>query len=53
MIHSFLMIGQSNMAGRGFKGEVEPIKNSRIKVLRIVTEALQKAVDENLKRGLD
>lgn len=34
MIHSFLMIGQSNMAGRGFKGEVEPIKNSRIKVLR-------------------
>lgn len=34
MIHSFLMIGQSNMAGRGFKEEVEPIKNPRIKVLR-------------------
>lgn len=34
MIHSFLLIGQSNMAGRGFKEGVEPIKNSRIKVLR-------------------
>lgn len=34
MIHSFLLIGQSNMAGRGFKDEVEPIKNSHIKVLR-------------------
>lgn len=34
MIHSFLLIGQSNMAGRGFVGEVPPIKNSHIKVLR-------------------
>ncbi len=34
MIHSFLMIGQSNMAGRGFVNEVEPIVNERIKVLR-------------------
>ena len=34
MIHSFLLIGQSNMAGRGFKDEVEPIKNPHIKVLR-------------------
>ena len=34
MIHSFLMIGQSNMAGRGFKEEVEKIRNSRLKVLR-------------------
>ncbi len=34
MIHSFLLIGQSNMAGRGFREEVEPIKNSHIKVLR-------------------
>ena len=34
MIHSFLMIGQSNMAGRGFKEEVARIKNSHIKVLR-------------------
>lgn len=34
MIHSFLLIGQSNMAGRGFKDEVEPIVNPRIKVLR-------------------
>ncbi len=34
MIHSFLLIGQSNMAGRGFVNEVEPIKNDRIKVLR-------------------
>lgn len=34
MIHSFLMIGQSNMAGRGKINEVEPIKNNKIKVLR-------------------
>ncbi len=34
MIHSFLLIGQSNMAGRGFINEVEPIKNPHIKVLR-------------------
>lgn len=32
--HSFLLIGQSNMAGRGFVGDVEPIVNERIKVLR-------------------
>ena len=34
MVHSFLLIGQSNMAGRGFLGEVEPICNERLKVLR-------------------
>lgn len=34
MIHSFLLIGQSNMAGRGFMNEAEPIKNPRLKVLR-------------------
>ncbi len=34
MVHSFLLIGQSNMAGRGFVNEVEPIENDRIKVLR-------------------
>lgn len=34
MIHSFLLIGQSNMAGRGFVNEVEPISNKRLKVLR-------------------
>ena len=34
MIHSFLLIGQSNMAGRGFIDEVEPIKNPELKVLR-------------------
>ena len=34
MIHSFLLIGQSNMAGRGFKDEVEKIRNPHIKVLR-------------------
>ncbi len=33
MIHSFLLIGQSNMAGRGFFDEVEPIETPRIKVL--------------------
>ncbi len=34
MIHSFLLIGQSNAAGRGFPSEVEPIVNDKIKVLR-------------------
>ena len=34
MMHSFLLIGQSNMAGRGFANEVEPIVNDKIKVLR-------------------
>lgn len=34
MIHSFLLIGQSNMAGRGFINEVTPIENEHIKVLR-------------------
>lgn len=34
MIHSFLLIGQSNMAGRGRKEEVEPIPNKDIYVLR-------------------
>ncbi len=33
-IHSFLLIGQSNMAGRGDPREVEPIKNDRLYVLR-------------------
>ena len=36
MIHSILVIGQSNAGGRGFVSEVEPIENSdeSIKVLR-------------------
>lgn len=34
MIHSFLMVGQSNMAGRGFLKEVPMICNENIKVLR-------------------
>lgn len=34
MIHSFLMIGQSNMAGRGFIKEVPQIFDTRIKMLR-------------------
>lgn len=34
MIHSFLLIGQSNMAGRGFMDEAAEIDTSRIKVLR-------------------
>ena len=34
-IHSFLMIGQSNMAGRGNFGEVPPIQNDRCFMLRI------------------
>ena len=34
MIHSFLLIGQSNMAGRGCVDEVEPIVNDNILVLR-------------------
>ena len=34
MMHSILLIGQSNMAGRGFKDEVEPISNDKIFVNR-------------------
>lgn len=34
MTHSFLMLGQSNMAGRGFLHEVPPIYNERIQMLR-------------------
>ena len=34
MIKSFLMIGQSNMAGRGFIDDVPPIYNERIQMLR-------------------
>ena len=34
-ICSFLMIGQSNMAGRGDFGEVEPIKNKKCFMLRM------------------
>lgn len=34
MIKSFLMLGQSNMAGRGFLHEVGPIYNEKIKMLR-------------------
>ena len=33
-VHSFLLIGQSNMAGRGYIHEVEPIVNKRIRVLK-------------------
>ena len=34
MIHSFLLIGQSNMAGRGFLSEAPAIENKNLKVLR-------------------
>lgn len=34
MIHSFLLIGQSNMAGRGFLNEAVEIDSSRIKLLK-------------------
>ena len=34
MIHSFLLIGQSNMAGRGIIGEVPPINNKGIFLLK-------------------
>lgn len=34
MLHSILIIGQSNMAGRGFKEEVDPIVNERISIMR-------------------
>lgn len=33
-MHSILIIGQSNMAGRGFPSEVEPIANKNLFVLR-------------------
>jgi hypothetical protein len=34
MVHSFLMIGQSNMAGRGRMEDVPPIKNEKLFMLR-------------------
>ncbi|MDR0449937.1 MAG: sialate O-acetylesterase [Treponema sp.] len=34
MVHSFLMIGQSNMAGRGSIGEAPPIENENLFMLR-------------------
>ena len=34
MMYSFLLVGQSNMAGRGFPSEVEKIPNKDIYVLR-------------------
>ena len=34
IIHSILLIGQSNMAGRGVIGDVPPIENAHLKVLR-------------------
>ena len=34
MMHAFLMIGQSNMAGRGTVSEVAPIRNPHLSVLR-------------------
>ncbi|MET4083175.1 hypothetical protein ABIB40_003144 [Pedobacter sp. UYP30] len=34
MIHSFLMVGQSNMAGRGFLNEIPAICDEHIKMLR-------------------
>ena len=34
MIHSFLLVGQSNMAGRGRASETQPIKNPNVLVLR-------------------
>ena len=35
MMHSFLLIGQSNMAGRGFRAEVPPFQNPRVFVQRM------------------
>ncbi len=37
MIHSILIIGQSNMAGRGLPGDVEPVNNAdeKLKVMRM------------------
>lgn len=34
MVHSILLLGQSNMGGRGFAKDVDPIDNSRLYVLR-------------------
>lgn len=34
MLHSFLLIGQSNMAGRGFMNEAIEIDSDRIKILK-------------------
>ena len=35
MVHSFLLIGQSNMAGRGDIGQVKPIRNPLCYMLRM------------------
>ncbi|RZK95469.1 MAG: sialate O-acetylesterase, partial [Hymenobacter sp.] len=34
MVHSFLLLGQSNMAGRGFLQDVPPIYDDHINMLR-------------------
>ena len=34
MMHSILIVGQSNMGGRGFQHEVDPIINDKLYVLR-------------------
>lgn len=34
MVHSILILGQSNMGGRGYKADVEPIVNNQIYALR-------------------
>ncbi|GAB3492991.1 sialate O-acetylesterase [Spirosoma knui] len=34
MVHSFLLVGQSNMSGRGFLNEVPPIYDEHVKMLR-------------------
>ena len=41
MIHSFLMIGQSNMAGRGHLDQISPVENPRI--LKLVNGRFRQA----------
>ncbi|MBR3862760.1 MAG: hypothetical protein IKM42_03785 [Clostridia bacterium] len=49
-VTSFLMVGQSNMAGRGDIGEVEPIQNGLCHVLRMgVWQPMSEPV--NVDRG--
>ena len=45
---SFLLIGQSNMAGRGFNHEVPPIYNERIMMRKLsMKRALSSLYDGN------
>lgn len=37
MVHSFLMLGQSNMAGRGDIAQATPIRQAEFRILKSLT----------------